>query len=244
MNKLAKILSTIYIGSLFFTNAQADEVNPEADQRFFYIGTEAGIVQPVVKKFRHDSGTDFTLKRSKMYSGKIGYSFYPQMAIEFSATHHPQYRLNYVLPKQEVAGLIIPQTPGATKIISNLYMLNIVYDFDKIKEMTPFVILGAGIAQVKVSSASSRWKLMDVEYFRIRTTDSNCFAWQVGLGLSKDLSSNFSVDIAVKLQAAHSIKINYDTLDMQTQKFIPAIPIKKTIGVGEFGIGFTYKLPI
>ncbi|WP_425364077.1 outer membrane protein [Candidatus Tisiphia endosymbiont of Hybos culiciformis] len=239
---MPKILSIIYICSLFFTNAQADEI--KADQRFFYIGTEAGIAEPVVKKFCHSSGSGFTLKRAKMYSGKIGYSFYPQMAIEFSVTHHPQYRLNYVLPKQEVASLIIPQTPGTTKIISNLYILNLVYDFDKIKEITPFVILGAGIAQVKVSSASSRWNLMDVEYFRIRATRSNCFAWQVGLGFSKDLSSNFSIDIAVKLQAVHSIKVNYDTLDMKTQKFTPAAPIKKTMGVGEFGIGFTYKLPI
>ncbi len=242
MNKLPKILSTVYICFLVFTSVQAEEI--KADQRFFYIGTEAGIVEPVVKKFRHNSGTDFTLKRSKMYSGKIGYSFYPQMAIEFSVTHQPKYRLDYVLPKQEVAGLIIPQTPGTTKIISNLYMLNLVYDFDKIKEITPFVILGAGIAQVNVSSAFSRWNLMDVEYFRIRTTRSNCFAWQVGLGFSKYLSSDFSIDIAVKLQAAHSIKINYDSLDMKTKQFIPATPIKKTIGVGEFGIGFTYRLPI
>ncbi|MCC8372077.1 MAG: porin family protein [Rickettsia endosymbiont of Pseudomimeciton antennatum] len=243
MNKLLKILSTIYICFLVFTNAQADEI--KADQRFLYIGTEAGIVEPVVKKFRHDSGTSFTLKRSKMYSGKIGYSFYPQMAVEFSVTHQPKYQLHYVLPQKDIApGLIIPPTPGTTKVESNLYMLNLVYDFDKIKEITPFVILGAGVAQVKVSSASSRWNLMDAEYFRIKKTRSNCFAWQVGLGLSKELSSNFSIDIAVKLQAAHSIKINYDTLYMKTQQFIPATPIKKTIGVGEFGIGFTYRLPI
>ncbi|WP_341756591.1 MULTISPECIES: outer membrane protein [unclassified Candidatus Tisiphia] len=242
MNKLQKILFTIYICLLVVTKAHADEI--KAEQRFFYIGTEAGIVEPVVKKFRHSSGTGFTLKRSKMYSGKIGYSFYPQMAIEFSIMHQPKYRLHYVLPQQEVAGLIIPQTPGITKIISNVYMLNLVYDFDQIKEITPFVTLGAGIAQVKIRSTSSRWDLMDVEYFKIRATRSNCFAWQVGLGLSKDLSSNFSINIAAKLQAAHSIKINYDTLDVKTQKFIPATPIKKTIGVGEFGLGFIYKLPI
>ncbi len=124
MNKLPKILSTIYIYSLFFANAQADEIT--ADQRFFYIGTEAGIVEPVIKKFRHSSGSDFTLKRSKMYSGKIGYSFYPQMAIEFSVTHQPKYRLHYVLPQKELApSLIIPQTPGITKVISNIYMVNL-----------------------------------------------------------------------------------------------------------------------
>lgn len=101
------------------------------------------------------------------------------------------------------------------------------------------------MARVKVSSASSRWDLMNVEYFRIKTTRSNCFAWQVCLGFSKELSSNFSIDAALKLQAAHAIKINYATLDMKTQQFIiPATPIKKTIGVGEFGIGFTYRLPI
>lgn len=180
-----------------------------------------------------------------MYSGKIGYSFYPQMAIELSVTHQPKYRLHYVLPQKELTpSLIIPQTPGITKVISNIYMINLVYDLDKVKEITPFVILGAGVARVKVSSASSRWDLMNVEYFRIKTTRSNCFAWQVGLGFSKELSSNFNIDTAVKLQAAHAIKINYATLDMKTQQFIPATPIKKTIGVGEFGIGFTYRLPI
>lgn len=30
---------------------------------------------------------------------------------------------------------------------------------------------------------------------------------------------------------------------MKTGQFLPAKPIKKTIGVGEFGIGFTYRLP-
>ncbi|KDO02830.1 hypothetical protein REISMN_04920 [Rickettsia tamurae subsp. buchneri] len=30
---------------------------------------------------------------------------------------------------------------------------------------------------------------------------------------------------------------------MRTGQFVPANPIKKTIAIGEFGVGFTYRLP-
>jgi hypothetical protein len=245
MVKLRNILSTICLCPLILANfAYGDEVT--TDQRFWYIGSEIGIVEPVIKKFRHTkSNSDFILKRSEMYSGKIGYSYYPQMAIEFSATHQPKYRLHYILPEIDTGlGVTIPKTLGATKVISDIYMINLVYDLEKIHNVTPFVILGAGIAQVKVKPTSSRFDLMDIEYFKLKSSRTNCFAWQIGLGFSKDLSPNFSIDLAAKLQVAHSIKIKYDTFDMTTQQFLPASPIKKTIGVGEFGIGFTYRLPI
>ena len=38
------------------------------------------------------------LKQSRMYGGRIGYSFYPNMAVEISGTHQPKYRLAYRLP--------------------------------------------------------------------------------------------------------------------------------------------------
>ncbi len=243
MIKLHKILHIMCMCFLTFVNAQADEVN--ADQRFFYIGTEAGIVEAMMKVFHHNSYSNFFLKKSKMYSGKIGYSFYPQMAIEFSAIHQPQYQLHYVLPHMDVTpSVIVLQTSQFTQVVSDVYMVNLVYDFNKVEEITPFVILGVGVAQVKIRPDLCYYDLIDMQYFKINTTRNNDFAWQVCIGFSKDLSSSFSIDLAVKLQATHLIKIKHDILDINVQQFIPAILIKKAIRVGEIGIGFTYKLMI
>ena len=62
--------------------------------------------------------------------------------------------------------------------------------------------------------------------------------------MSKEITDNLSVNLSAKLQIANNAKIDYETLNMATQQFESASPIKKTIGVGEFGMGFTYKLPI
>ncbi|MCC8368984.1 MAG: outer membrane beta-barrel protein [Rickettsia endosymbiont of Oxypoda opaca] len=246
MIKLSKIFIIACVYSFIVITSVAYAEEEGANQRSLYIGAEGGIVEPVVSKFRHkSSNTAITLKRSGMYSGKIGYIFYPQMAIEFSATYQPKYRLHYVLPQQDLSnGLSIPKTPGKTRVVSNIYMVNLIYDFQEVKSFTPFVIFGAGIAQVKVKPTSSRWDLMNTEYFKVRRTHTNCFAWQAGLGVSKYVTPNFSIDLAAKLQVVQDVKIKYDTLNIQTGQFTPANPIKKTIGVGEFGIGFTYKLPI
>ena len=244
MNKLLKI-SIIYIFHLISTSiAYSDHIKHE--QRFLYIGAEAGLVEPVQHKFHHkESNTNLTLKRSAMYSGKIGYSFYPGMAMEFSTTYQPQYRLGYTLPQKHLSSShSIPKTLGQTKMVSRIYMLNLIYDLKTINSFIPFVIIGAGLATMKVKPTSSKWNLMNMEYFRVRKTQTNCFAWQFGVGISKDITENFSIDTTAKLQVIHDIKAKYDTLDETTNKFVPSTPIKKTIGVGEFGIGFTYKLGI
>ncbi|MCC8417004.1 MAG: outer membrane beta-barrel protein [Rickettsia endosymbiont of Bryobia graminum] len=245
MARLSKILLSVSVYSLA-PFAYADDYNISTNN-FLYIGGEYGVVEPVVKKFRHQhSGSDLVLKRSKMYSVKLGYSYYPQMAIEFSATYQPKYRLNYTLPETATIMGAIPKTKGTTKVSSNVYMINLIYDLNKVKELTPFVILGGGLAQVKFRPTISVWNspVGPIDYFRVKKQRHNCLAWQVGLGFSKDITSNFSIDVAAKLQAVSNIKIKYDTLDISTGLFNRAKPIKKTIGVGEFGIGFTYKLPI
>ncbi|HJD56180.1 MAG TPA: porin family protein [Rickettsia endosymbiont of Pyrocoelia pectoralis] len=236
-------LSTIVLTILINNTTHAEE-NIE-DKTGFYIGAEGGLVEPVVGKFRHkNSNTEIILKKSSMFSGKIGYTIYPQISLEFSATYQPKYRLHYVLPPQNLSnGLTIPRTPGNTKVFTNIYMLNLIYDLQEVKGLTPFVILGTGIAQVKVKSTSSKWDVINSEYFKVKKTRKNCFAWQAGLGVSKNITSDFSIDLTAKLQTAYRVKINYDTLDMKTGQFTPSHPIKKTIGVGEFGIGFTYRLP-
>ncbi len=106
-------------------------------------------------------------------------------------------------------------------------MLNLIYDLEKIKTFTPFVILGGGITQIKVKPISSRWSVINSNYFKVRRTHKHCVARQAGLGISQDVTSNLSIDATAKLQTAHRVRINYDTLDMKMGQFVPANPIKK-----------------
>ena len=234
-NSIKLILASVCCLSTF-TYSFAEELG--ADERFFYIGAEAGIVEPVQRNFKHKhSQTRLTLKKSSMYSGKIGYSFYPQMAIELSGTYQPSYKLGYKLPEVGFA----PSLSGKTKVSSQIYMANLIYEFKNYSSFTPFVIGGVGMARLNIKPTSTSY--MGVEFFRVKKGSPNCFAWQAGLGVSKDIAPNFSVDLAAKLQAAHNIKVYYESLNTTIGKFVTAGPIKKTIGVWEFGLGFTYKFP-
>jgi opacity protein-like surface antigen len=237
MKKIFKLTAILLCSSALAANVQADDLS--ADQRFIYIGGEAGFVTPVKKSFRHeDSGSDITLKNSTMYSAKLGYSFYPALSVELSATYHPTYKLGYKLPP--TLGSVLQ---GKTKVNTATYMVNFVYDLHNSSMFTPFVIVGAGISRVIVKPTSSIHPLLGPgPAFRINKTVTNCFAWQGGVGVSTNVAQNFSIDLSAKLQVAHNIRAKYDTF--ATMQLASQKPIKKTIGVGEFGIGFTYKLPI
>lgn len=229
-----------------------------ASDRYIYIGSELGLSEPVVKKFVHkESNTKMRLKQSRMYGGRIGYAFYPGMMIELSATHQPKYRLAYRLPSQDLSslapGLTIPETPGETRVSANVFTLNLLYEMqEQFAGFKPYVIFGAGVARISIkptTSTTDRFAPLgagnNVTFFKIKKNNIDCFAWQVGGGFSRDLSDNFSVDIGAKLQVVNDIKIKYDTLDSPaTGTFSPAKPIKKTIGVGEFTLGFTFKIPV
>ncbi len=229
-----------------------------ASDRYMYIGSELGLSEPIVKKFIHkESNTKMRLKQSRMYGGRIGYAFYPGMMIELSATHQPKYRLAYRLPSQDlsslVPGLAIPKTSGETRVSANVFTLNLLYEMqEQFAGFKPYVIFGAGVARISIKPTTSTTDIFaplgagnNMTFFKIKKNNIDCFAWQVGGGFSRDLSDNFSVDIGAKLQVVNDIKIKYDTLDSPTTgTFSPAKPIKKTIGVGEFTLGFTFKIPV
>lgn len=234
-----------------------------AEDRYIYIGTELGISEPVVKEFCYKSQageTKMRLKQSRMYGGRVGYSFYPNMAVEISGTHQPKYRLAYRLPAVDLTESIqsagIPTTHDITKVSANVFTLNWIYELEKQKlGIKPYVIFGAGIAQVNIRPQKTFWQPdanlamipgldKPVEFFRVKKNIHNCFAYQFGGGISKDISDHFTVDLSAKLQVVKDIKIKYETLDITTQSFKSQTPIKKTIGVGEFTLGFAFKITV
>jgi len=279
MKQLVKTSGAVLlVGSLLFSSTSA-LAQKNAEDRYVYIGTEIGLSEPVVKSFDYKDvagrKTAIRLKQSQMYGGRVGYSFYPSMMAEISWTHQPKYTLAYKLPIEDLSslvpaqaaaifpnGLAIPSNAGKTNISANVVTLNWLYEFDKqFAEIKPYIILGAGVAQINIKPTATNWKLpaaisaglggvTEVPYFKIKKNTINCFAWQIGGGFSRDIGENFSIDVGAKLQVVKDIKIKYDTLvassfaDLAKPEFKAAKPIKKTIGVGEFTIGFTFKIPV
>ncbi|MGI4776065.1 MAG: outer membrane protein [Janthinobacterium lividum] len=231
------ILISIYCAT-FATTAYSQ--NPEAvnaDQRSSYLGIDAGISDPLQHKFKDKkSGTKLSLKKSTNYSARIGYSFYPQMALELSSSYQPKYNLGYTLPA-------IPNLPimfGKTKVGSQIYSLNLVYDLKDYDGFTPYVGGGIGLARILTKPANS--SLMDQDFFRIKKDKSNFFAWQAKIGILKNISNDLSFNLTGQLQVVQNIKINYETINMMTGKFNPGT-VKKTIGAYELSAGLVYKIP-
>ena len=248
----ATLLASAILLSISTVNAN------NAEDRYVYIGTELGLSEPIVKSFvDKDTDAKFRLKQSTMLGGRIGYSFYPNMMVEISGTYQPKYGLTYLLPLKPVTfgGIVvanIPITPGRTKVSANVYTANFIYEFsEQFAKLKPYVILGAGMARLSISPAITTTDALapiglgnKFEFFRITKNSVNCFVWQAGGGIARDLSENISVDFGAKLQVVNDIKVKYDTFDIQTQSFVAQKPIKKTIGVGEFTFGFTFKIPV
>lgn len=251
---MKKYIKNLILVSLFI---QATTTKATTD-KYIYIGGKYGVSDPIVKSFKHhESSTIIRLKKSHIYGGKVGYSFYPGMMLEVSGTHQPKHRMNYRLPAISLSsilpGLSIPETDGTTGVVANVFTLNLVYEMQEMTPLAikPYAIFGAGIANIAIKPTISYWKAPailggnDVAFFRIKKTRQNCLAWQAGLGFNKELVKNLSIDLTAKMQVVDTIRIKYQTLNMNTNSFDNGInSIKKTIGVGEFTVGLTYKFAL
>lgn len=229
-----------------------------AEDRYMYLGVEGGISEPVVKDFEETVGTLTTkmrLKQSRMYGGRVGYSFYPGMSVELSVRHQPKYKLAYRLPSYNLTlapgmDVKINEIPGMTKISADEIMLGLVYQFqDQYAGLKPYVIFGAGVSKLHIRAKDAETDAL-VPYgqgmqttFRVKDNKMNCFSWQFGGGIVRDITDNFSIDLGAKLRVVNGIKLKYDISDgaggFKRQK-----AIKKTLGVGEFTLGFLFKLPV
>lgn len=229
-----------------------------ADDRYMYVGAIGGISEPVVKDFEEtvDSyTTKMRLKQSRMFGGRVGYSFYPGMSIELAAEHQPKYRLAYRLPAitipVPVPGVVIvnipvAEAPRVTKISANVFMLNLLYEFqDQYAGVKPYVLFGAGVSRLHIRPQSTAYNLAGVDLitFKIKENKINCYSWQFGGGVTRNITDNFAIDLGAKLRVVHGVKLKYVTLN-RSGGFSPQKPIKKTLGVGEFTLGFLFKLPV
>jgi opacity protein-like surface antigen len=225
-----------------------------AEDRYMYAGVVGGISEPVVKDFEEKVlglTTKMRLKQSRMYGGRVGYSFYPGMMIELAVEHQPTYKLAYKLPSYVTNGITVPELFGRTKISADVIAFNLLYELqEQYAGVKPYVLFGAGMSRLHIRPTSSSTDafaligLPNLTTFRIKDSKMNCYSWQFGGGITRNITDHFAVDLGAKLRVVHGIKLKYDTVDSSTQGFNRQKPIKKTLGVGEFTLGFLFKLPV
>ncbi len=232
--KNIKILSLISLALScnVFSNAYA--------KNHIYIGGDIGVAMPLISEFTYKdekSGNSMkaSLSNSFFYNGKIGYSFYPQMSAEIAVSYHPTHVLSYNFPD-------MPGYSGKTNVSSISIMANIVYDLAKLKSnIVPFVFIGAGVSSVTVE-ASNVDISPNIKLFSNEKTTGNYLTWNLGLGLAKEITDNFSMNVTGRVHIIHNVKINYSSANDVAQ-LTKRDPIEKIIGFGEISLGFKYKLP-
>lgn len=248
MKNLFQVVAIMLAISSSASITTADCCDSNDESRKLYIGIEGGISSALKKEFTHkETKMKGAIKSSPLYGSLVGYRFYPGMAIEFSWQHKPKYTLNFKLPEAPAAG-ITTRTPGKTKIISDIYMLGIVYDLQQQGSFTPYIAIDGGIARIKSKYVSVSRNIptpvgpVNMAIFHIKNAHTISPAMQFTLGLSsKELISNMRVNLSGRLQIIKDAKIKYESLDPKTGGWSSA-NLKQTLGVGEVVLGITYDL--
>lgn len=253
MNKILKTASLALV-TIIAASSSAEDINKR-----FYIGGSAGLSKPLKNNFDDkDTKTLFHLQKSNMFTVDFGYKITPDISVELSYDYKPKYPVKIELSKDNGG------ESSNTKATNRVFMVNFKYNLNDYAGFTPFFTVGAGLAQVAVKETSIPLTLPNnISAVKLRTLKhtSNCLAWQVGVGATKNLTEDLSVGISAKLQVAHDIKLKTKFIDDKktVTNFAAAMgsgraptsddvaysdaAIKKTLGVGEFTVGFSYNLP-
>ena len=150
----------------------------------WYYGLNAGgaLLTDGDWKASNGSGSgDIEYDTGFLVSGAIGYKFgMPRLEAEILYQSNDADQLN------TVGG-----TPASVDgdISSLAFMVNGYIDFANESSFTPFIIVGAGVANVEFDDlryTSSGTKIID--------DDDTVFAYQVGAGVAVDISENFILD--------------------------------------------------
>ncbi len=265
------LLSSICLVSLILsTNAAAHSCCDSHDtstKHSIYLGIEGGASYPIKNTFKKkidvpDVGkveSKGKLNSSAMHGALIGYEFYPGIAVEFSFQRKPKYKLNIALPES-----IIDLAPGTKRFIraassnvhvtSDLYLLGIVYDLQKIKEFTPYIGVEFGVANIKAKNTKFSSNIDAVvggvpymsypnqEVMVIKKSSSISPAFQLSVGVNTpEILPNLSMYVAGRMQVIYNAKLKYDLVF--NGKVTKSDKLKQSIAVGEVVVGLAYDLP-
>lgn|GEM_PF-3013183 len=270
MKKIIKSLSVLGVCTLLSTSSFASDETSSAGK--FFIGGSAGLSTPLKSSFTHkETKAKFGVSHSPLFSGEVGYHITDDISVSISTDFKVKYGIKFVLPK-DAGGESVK-----SKADNQSFMINFNYDMADIGGFTPFFSVGAGIARFKVKQFNVPFNGLNELYaagagvpvaafvvargdfgaaskFATKKHTANCFAWQVGLGVSKPITESLKLNLAAKAQIVHGVSVKYKQFDqdattknlLTTGKAIAVYKedkLKQLFGTGEITLGFTYDLP-
>ena len=231
-----------------------------SDDKKIYFGVEGGYSVPAKHKFK-DKDADGNvvigkLKGTGVYEGKIGYKFYPGLAIELAYAYRPKYKLNVWFPdspnKFGAAGGVTNITSGAF-VQSHTLMLNLMYEAQTEKAYRPYFLFGLGYAHVTPKQAKINGDIparVAAGYYNhntrpqigsIKKFTSERLGYRIGTGMVYDVTPNFSLVGGVKLEVIKKIGLHAEFTD-NTGAVVKKSSLKQTIGVVDFTLGARMSL--
>lgn len=240
---LKKTIVITSLASVFALSSHAEELD-FANKKRAYVGFETGYSVPLAKEVTDKpTKAKIRLKKSSMFTGRVGYEFYPHMALELTGTYQPSFGMGLAVPDMTPGQF----NKGSTKVSGKVVTLNLVYDLPALDfGMMPYVTMGLGMAKLEPKAAEIK-NAQGLVVTKIKNKATNCFSYQFGGGLTKQLSDNVKFDLGLKLQMANNVKIKYDGFDLAASNAAGAHvykpgTFKKTVGVAEITAGFTIAL--
>jgi opacity protein-like surface antigen len=216
-----------------------------AEESNMYLGISGGLSLPLKSSFKikgKDERTGQTqtieskIKKSYMGTVDFGYRIAEGVAIEFSVDFKPKYPMKVNLPNNYGS--------AKTKASANIYMINFVYDFAKLGDMTPYFTAGVGLADVNLKSTSvTSAALGGATIFKLEKNRRKALAYQLGLGMQYPITDAISFDAAVKFQAITNVKIKYKKLNTANTTTLALVDksTKQHLGVGEVVAGLVFN---
>ncbi|MDX1917161.1 MAG: outer membrane beta-barrel protein [Rickettsiaceae bacterium] len=245
------------------TFANSDLSEAASSSKNFYIGGFGGVSKTLQRSFT-DKATEskFIIKKpSPTFGGFVGYKITPDIMVELSHEQKNNYPITIQLA-QKYGG-----DTASTRAIAKSTMLSFVYNLNDYNGFQPFIKLGVGLEQISLKQTNIDFTFGAAPYtfpgYKLKTAKhtSNCLAYEIGLGVSKKITEDFSINLLGKIHVANNAKLKIYTANADATKAsaektalsggIPSSSnvvydlktIKQTFGVAEITVGFTYNLP-
>lgn len=149
---------------------------------------------------------------------------------------YKQFRAEAELNLRQDAKKTFYDTDGKSKFVSknNSVMFNVYYDIENKTKFTPYLGGGIGVAKLKTTHAAPY--LYDNTVRKIKDSATN-FAWQLGCGVSYDITDNIAADLGYRyVNSGHYKLYDYDPREGD----IFDSKIKSSSNEISFGIKYTF----
>lgn len=137
-----------------------------------------------------------TLGDAGVYGGAIGYRFDEHLRVDFGVEYRDGYSNKFAVDDTTTGGIGYTDTQ-LTVVRSLSSMFSIYYDIAEINKVTPYVMLGAGVARNTANSHSTFTYEDDEPNITLSYSNGTHinFAWKVGAGATYSFNKNLNLDL-------------------------------------------------